>query len=350
MTRLRPAHPDRHRWTALLLLALGPVMALALAAPAHAHGKEVEVGLACRAPNPSIPLERRCEATVVFTADREPVADAQLVLHAARPGKADSGITGIQLAPDGPPGQYAATLTLPAYGTWETTVDVLSPGEGQVILSQEVLPPSGPAGPEDEARISLVAGFEARDFANILALVLHLLGSVGILAANGAVLVGGLLRDVRGTRYRRVVARLLPRVVAGSIAVLAATGAYNALYNAPTRAPGLVRPDAVGGLPFGGAYLAVFAAKMVFALALMVGTGLLARRLRHDTSWLTGQISGAAVATPPLATVHTPIALRLDGSARLAAANLIVGGAVLVAVVVVDYLHLLTHGGVITGL
>jgi hypothetical protein len=326
------------------LLTLGPVLALARAAPAHAHGKEVEVGVACRAPSPAVPLERRCEATVVFTTDGDPVTDARLVLRAVRPGKAESGIDRVELTSDDRPGQYAATFTLPAYGIWETTVDVLFPSEGQVQLDQEVLPPSNPVGPEGEARIRLVAGFEARDTANILALVFHLLGSVGILAANGAVLLGG-LTDERGTRYRRTVVRLLPRLVAGSIAVLAATGAYSARYNAPARTPGLFRPNAVSSLPFGDIYLAVFAAKIVLGVALMVGTFVLTRRLQHDTSWLAVTVSGAGGATAPVTTVRTPNARRLDGCTRLAAANLIAGGAVLVVVVVVDYLHLLTHAG-----
>lgn len=321
----------------MLVLALGPVLALARAAPADAHGKEVEIGVVCRAPDPSVPLERRCEATVVFTTDRDPVTDARLVLRAVRPGKAGAGIDGLELASGGRPGRYAVIFTLPAYGTWETTVDVLFPSEGQVQLVQEVLPPSGAVVSRTEERIRLVVGFDARDAANIGALMLHLLGGVGILAANGAVALGALLTDERGSRYRRTVLRLFTPVVAGSIALLAATGAYSARYNAPTRAPGLFGPDAIGRLPFGGAYLVVFAAKMIFAVALLAGTFLLARRLRHDTSWLAVPVSGAAVA-------------RSDGSTRLAAVNLIAGGAVLIVVVVVDYLHLLTHAGAFAGL
>lgn len=335
----------RRRWIAALLFALAS--ALVVVARADAHGKEVEFVTTCRAANPSVPLERRCEATVVFTTDRDPVTDARLTLRAERPGKNEPGIDGVEFSAGEPPGHYAATLTLPAYGTWKTTVEVLFPSEGQVQLDQEVLPPSGSAATEDETRIRLVVGFEVRDSANILALVLHLLGGVGILAANGAVLVGGLVTNERGIWYRQTIVRLFPRLVAGSIAVLAATGAYNARYNAPTRSPGLFRPGGVSDLPFGDPYLAVFAAKMVFAVVLMGGTLLLARRLRHDSAWLAAPVS---VATASVAAIRTPDVRGSGVSARLAAMNLIAGGAVLVAVVVVDYLHLLTHAGSFVGL
>ena len=100
------------------------------------------------------------------------------------------------------------------------------------------------------------------------------------------------------------------------------------------------------GLPFGRGYLVAFGAKMAFALALFIGTGLLAVRLRFAASWHVPSIAGARGRSVELIRAQAPFfAVRRDACLALAVTNLITGGALLVTAVVAGYLHLLVHAG-----
>ncbi len=313
--------------------------------PVEAHGKEVEVRLTCPAADAAEPLTRRCQALVSYTTDGDPVSDARLTLNAVRSGKGTGEISGVPLLPSGQLGRYTATLTLPAYGTWTIAAQLAAPAEGRIQIEEAILPPFGPSIPAQDARVRLVVGFGVRDALNIVMLAAHLVGTIGLFAANSAVFVAGFLR-VSDPGYRKRIAHIFPRAAGGSFIVLGASGIYNAVYNAPTRAPGLVHPGMIAGLPFGSAYLIAFAAKMVLVVVLFAGTILLAARLRHGLLWRlprasrgleTAFIHGAAgPAAPPV---------RWDVSVALAATNLLTGAALLLTAAAASYLHLLTHAG-----
>jgi len=326
--------------SALLLPAL-------FASNAGAHGKEVKITLRCSAPDASAPLERLCEATVVYAGDGEPATDAELRLSAVRPGK-DGTVSGVRLSPEGAPGDYAGSVVLPAYGNWLITVEVEKPAEGEVRLEQEVLPPSGVASPASQVEVRLVQSFDLRDVLNLVFLALHLLGAAGVLAVNGAVvLIGKFVEGPSALRLRRSVVRFFAWGAAASFAVLAMSGAYNALYNSPTRSPGLLEPGRIESLPFGDAYLLAFAVKMALAAAMLAGTALLAVRLREAPAWSVLPVAGGTrIESLPgelVQGLEAGVASRGDALPTLGALNLAVGGVILVLVLVMDYLHLLSH-------
>lgn len=341
----------------LLLVALA-ALALAgagtfysrAAAPAQAHGKEVQIDLRCAPADPAAPLDQSCEAVVTFANDAEPVSDARLTLEGVRPGKGDR-VAGETIEPTGEPGHYAGTIRLSAYGTWILSAQVEAPAEGKVDLRQEVLPPSGTASPVAQVRARLLISFNGRDIANIAALIAHLLGTLVLFAATAAVLVvGGMAQGLQGADQRKRVARWFPRLAGASLALIAASGFYNALYNSPTSQPGLLHPGDVASLPFGDAYLIAFGVKMLLAVALTLGTAMLAFRLRRSASWLVPRVAGGAQALfDEITPRHSLLAeLRKDACVLWAATNLLAGGALLIDVVVLDYLHLLSHAGALS--
>lgn len=351
-------------WRTPLLAVLAAMLLVGLsAAGAEAHGKEVTIKLSCRAPQASVPLERTCLATVVATNDGDPVTDARLTLTAARPGKSNDGVAPVGFSPEAKEGQYVANFTLPAYGTWQFSVAIEKPAEGQVTLKQEILPPSGSDSPVDQVEIQLLRGFDVRDVANIVFLGLHLVGTMVILGANASILFLAMFIDgPAGMRTRRSAVRLFPWLALTSFALLAISGAYNAAYNSPSSSPGLYAPGRVASLPFGDAYVAVFAVKMVLAVALTAGTALLAFALRRTPSWQVLPIAGGASVgqsrqTERLAdrrsrrsrAAHAETTTRSRAIAVMAAANVLAGLAILAVVLVMDYLHLLSHAQALLG-
>lgn len=341
--------------SAVLRFILGVLAALAItsalhqwtAAGAEAHGKEVQIELRCAPADPAMPLDQRCQAVVTAANDGDPVSDARLTLEAVRPEKGDHA-TGEAIRPTGEPGHYAGTIRLSAYGTWILSAQVEAPAEGKVELTQEVLPPSGTASPVAQIRARLLISFNSRDVANIAALVAHLVGSLAFFASTAAVLVVGVIaKGQRGIEQRRRIARAFPWLAGVTFALIAASGFYNAMYNSPTRQPGLLHPGDVASLPFGDAYLIAFGVKMLLAVALTLGTAMLAFRLRRSVSWLVPSVAGGAQALfDEITTRNSLLAeLRKDACVLWAATNLLAGGALLINVVVLDYLHLLSHAG-----
>ncbi len=311
---------------------------------AEAHGKDAEVRLTCPAVDLAAPLTRRCQAAVLYATDRDPLSDARLVLNAMRSGsRAGQEIASVPLLPTGQPGRYAATVTLPAYGTWAFAVQVTAPAEGHVQVEEHILPPWGQSVPAQDARARLLLRFGFRDAINIAALAVHLLGTAGLFAANGAVFAAGLLQ-VSDPQYRQRVARLFPWAAGGSFILLGASGVYNAVYNAPARSPGLLHPGTLAGLPFGSAYLIAFAAKMVLVAALFVGTSLLAARFRRGL-WRSPRAASVLVTPQEPIGAGSAQPVQREASLTLAATNLLAESAVLLTAAVAGYLHLLTHAG-----
>ncbi len=319
--------------------------------PALAHGKEVEIDLRCAPLDPRAPLDQSCEAVVTYANDGEPVTDARLRLEGVRPGKGDRA-TGDPVRPSGEPGHYTGTISLSAYGGWILTATMEAPAEGTVQLTQEVLPPSGAASPVSEARARLLISFNARDLANIAALIAHLVGTATVFSIMAGVLITGVTaHGPSGTQYRRSIAGSFPWLIGAAFVVIAGSGLYNAAYNSPTRSPGLFHPSTVADLPYGDAYVIAFAVKMVLALALLLGTTALAFQLRRRASWLMPQMSGGSEAASQELSGRPSLLAEVRGGAciSLAAFNLVIGGALMIDVIVLDYLHLLSHAGAASG-
>lgn len=341
----------RLRFAGFLFLSIGFVLAGRAALPAEAHGKEVQIELQCSAADPAAPLDQTCEALVTFVGDRDPVTDAHLTLEGTRTEKGNR-VTGSSFRPSGEPGHYTGTILLDAYGTWLISAEVEAPAEGRVEVTQDVLPPSGADSPVAQTRARLLISFNGRDVANIAALLVHLLGTLTLFAATAAVLVvGGTTLGQQRADLRRRIARSFPWVAGASFVLIAASGFYNAMYNSPTHSPGLLHPGDVLSLPFGDAYLVVFGVKMLLAIALTLGTTMLAFALRRSGLWLVPSVAGGAQAPFDDITTRDSIwaELRKDTCVLWAATNLLAGGALLFDVVLLDYLHLLSHAGAVTG-
>ncbi len=193
-------------------------------APAEAHGKEVLIELRCAPAQPATPLDQSCEALVTAANDGDPISDASLTLDAIRPAKGDH-VGGPALRPTGEAGHYQGGISLNAYGTWTITAQVQEPAEGRIDVTQEVLPPSAAASPVAEARASLLISFNARDVANIAALIAHLLGTITLFAGTAAVVIVGLVAQGRhGAQQRQRVARAFPWLAGASFGIIAADG------------------------------------------------------------------------------------------------------------------------------
>lgn len=355
---MRSRRRPRGLWPIALGAGLAALATFLMVSPAFAHGKEVTIKLSCRASQPSAPLERTCRATVVATNDGDPILDARLTLTATRPAKSDSGFEPVSFSPDTSEGEYVASFILPAYGSWEFHVEIEKPAEGKVDLRQEILPPSGSDSPASQAEVRLLRGFDLRDLANLLLLGFHLVGTMLVLGANLAiVLLATFLDGPEGTRIRRSAVRLFPWVTLASFVLLAVSGAYNAAYNSPSSSPGLYEPRRVASLPFGDAYVATFGLKMVLAGALLAGTAALAVVLKRTPSWQVAPIGGAAnvdqgrvlerlVRSRDETLKMGDAKMRERAIFLVSFANLVDGLAILVIVLVMDYLHLLSHAQV----
>lgn len=320
-------------------LAAGALVVLLLMAVSFgpgrvsAHGKEVDVRLSCAPADPQVPLAQSCEAVVTFASDGDPVKDAHLALRAVRVDRGEEVRASVQ--PSAQPGHYVGVLVLPAYGLWQISVEVSAPAEGHVELVRQVLPPAAQSGLPSQARAQLLIRFRGRDVANIIALILHLAGALLLLAAPGVVIVGGLLvsSSEAGAFWGRM-RTAFPVASVGAFALIALSGLYNAAYNAPTRAPGLFTPSVIAGLPYGRAYLVAFAMKNLLAVALAIGTFRLALMIRRA----------------PVATFDGGARpAHVDRRVRLGLVNLAIGGLLIITVIVVDYLHLLSHASVLLG-
>lgn len=316
---------------------------LVLAVPsAKAHGKEVSIGVTCSALSAARPLTKACTAVLTY-ADGDPVRDAQLRLTALRDGRSEPPVTA-SFTPLAEPGTYSAIVSYPAYGRWRMRFVLAGSDRGAAELVDEILPPVPGASSKIRARLQVVTSFGAADMRNLALRIVHMLAAVawfGLLA--GVLAVARLSSPQRRSRLLRRAAGVFPWAAGATLALLAVSGALSAAYNAPTRAPGLFSPGSVARLPFGEAYLAAFLAKMILAAGTIVGTvalGLLLRRARAAPVPVSGGAIAAADRREVALVGRTPRAL-----ARLAAANLLTGVLLLVDVVVLGYLHVISHVG-----
>lgn len=334
--------PAVGRW---LVFAGTLVVALTFIGVAQAHGREVNIGVSCLTPDPARPLSKVCTAVVAYV-DGDSVSHAKISLSASREDGDRRAFGPIRFQPASEPGVYTAAFDYPAYGKWLAKVEVTEPGEGEADLRDEVLPPlPGATGsPASAARVRIVLDFDGREFTNILIRALHLGAAAIWFAAPALVLVASLfLSGPERERVLRSLAAWFPWIAGVGFVALALTGWYSAVYNVPTRPPGLFDPELIERLPFGSAYLMAFLAKMGLTAAMVFTAGALALALRRAYGLPLRPIAGGAVAAAlPLGRVERSVVV-------LSAVNVLLGVFIFVVVVVLGYLHILTHIGGISG-
>lgn len=327
--------------------ALATAVGSALVSPtvASAHGGPVNIGVSCMTPDTARPLAKVCTAAVTY-GDGHQVTDARLSLTASREDGDRRSFGPVPFQAAGEEGVYTAAFQYPAYGKWLVEIEAVEPGSGRVELREEILPPlPGAVGSEaSEARVRIVLDFNSRELANIVVRAVHLGAATAWFAVSVLVLAASLfLSGPQRESALRSLAAWFPWVAGAAFLVLAGTGSYIAVYNVPARTPGLFDPDLLQGLPFGTAYLMVFAAKMGLTAAIVAGSGAMAIALRRGYISPLRPIAGGALAT------SLPVTRVERWVVGLSLANMALGVFVLIDVVVLGYLHILTHIGGFSG-
>ncbi len=340
----------RLRWVRagglLRAAALATAIGSALVSPAvtSAHGGPVNIGVSCMTPDTARPLAKVCTAAVTY-GDGDQVTDAQLSLTASREGGDRRSFGPIPFQAAGEEGVYTAAFQYPAYGKWLVEIEAVAPGSGRVELREEITPPlPGAIGSgASEARVRIVLDFDTRELANIVVRAVHLGAATAWFAVSALVLAASLfLNGPERERALRSLAAWFPWVAGAAFLVLAGTGSYIAVYNVPARTPGLFDPNLVQRLPYGSAYLMAFAAKMGLTAAIVAGSGAMAIVLRRGFSPLRPIAGGALATSFPVTRVERWVV-------GLSLANMALGVFVFIDVVVLGYLHILTHIGGIYG-
>lgn len=304
----------------------------------EAHGNAVNIALACVTPDPARPLIKVCTAFLKYS-DGDPVAGAQFQVTAQREGASQAALAPVIFRPLDREGAYSATLAFPAYGRWRMRFQVREPGSGEAELLDEILPPLPGAAPEVRARLQVIFTFGLADARNLAVRIIHFVASAAWFALVSLVFVLSLLLTPE-QRWRPLgrVAQVFPWAGGGSLLLIATSGMYNALYNVPTRVPGLFAPQSLAALPFGKAYLAAFFVKMGLMVAILVATTALAlmlRRVYGRPAPVGGAGDGLGVSrTDP----ERPVRM-------LAAFNVLLGLLIFANVVVLGYLHIISHVG-----
>ena len=331
------------RWLVLIAVLIAALMP---AAAAQAHGGAVSIGVSCLTPDQARPLSKVCTAVVRYV-DGYPVGAANLSLSASREDGDQRSFGPVAFRPAGEAGVYTAAFEYPAYGRWLARIEVTEPGQGEAAVREEVLPPlPGTAGSRvSEARVRIVLDFDKGELTNISMRVLHLGAAAAWFGASGLVLAASLfLNGPERERVMRSLAGWFPWVATASFLALALTGWYNAVYNVPTRPPGLFDPQLTGRLPFGSAYLMAFAVKMGLTALMVLVAGALALTLRRTISVSVRPMIAGGSAPSALPAMHSRRSVVV-----LSGLNVLLGILVFVAVVVLGYLHILTHIGGLSG-
>lgn len=325
-----------HRTPLLLAAGVALLVNLLWGGVVQAHGKAVNIALTCITPDPARPLTKVCTAFLKY-ADGDAVPDATFLVTARREGQALATLGPVQLKPLDRAGVYSGMLTFPAYGRWRMRFEVRGSGTGEAELVDEILPPLPGAAPDVRARLQVVFKFGLTDVRNLAIRIIHLLAAAAWFALVGLVLV--LSRYTAPDQRWRVLRRwtvTFPRTAAVLLLLVAASGMTNAIYNTPTRPPGVFAPKAVAGLPFGQVYLVAFSLKMGLMLAIVAATAALALALRRTygpVPIVTGAAPGSAAFRRAPDRAVTSLAIL----------NLTLGLLTFASVVVLGYLHMISH-------
>ncbi|MFQ5872878.1 MAG: FixH family protein [Dehalococcoidia bacterium] len=314
---------------------------------ALAHGKELRMEVSSFAPDPQEPLVRLYRVFVIYAGDGEPVTGARVQLTAERQGGGPP-MGPIFLEPLNEPGLYAAQLTYSMYGSWDVALKVEEQGEGEGEASFiEELVPAGPTTDIGEVRqrvLELFFRFNWWDVVAIAVRISHSLAAVVWFGLTGVILVayGFLQPALRAPLYRRLSRVFLPAATL-SLAALAASGAYTAIFSAPIKPPGVFDLDVMWRIPFGPHYLGTIAFK-----ALALGTcAILAWRMAQAlmSASLPVPAGGGTVAMKArdARTNETVAVIRDVHLFRLAVANAMIGVLLAADVALAIYLHYISH-------
>lgn len=333
-------------WRACLSLTLTAALLAGGHEAAGAHGKDLDIKVAPLTPDPEQPLVRLYVALVRYAGDGEPLDDATVIMRASRQ-EGDETNEGISFSRvQTTPGLYAAEVHYRHFGTFDIAlrVDVpLGQGEGEVNFVDHVRPvavsDARQAALELEAQrvldLQTQLGFGWwPDVANIAVRALHSLAGALYFALTGPASLaawGVIANPTRG--WLRAARRRYTPLMWISLALLLAAGLYSAWFNAPVRPPGLFNPRAVASLPYGASYLAVFMAKpVIFAVLVLAAMGI----RRNLDSW-SAALEAKQVTRAQLSVRRLRLWTLVSGA---------LGGALVVDVAALVYLHYLSHLGV----
>jgi len=321
-----------------IILTVGVAALLVVAWPGigRAHGKEANLAVTCATPDPARPLVKACTAVLRYT-DGDPVEGARLVVEATREGSSEADLPPVIFEPMAEGGVYSALIEFPAYGVWRMRFVVEEPAEGEAELREEILPPVPGSSSEIRAGLQIVFRFGLADVRNLAIRFAHVLG-MGVWLASVAVVLFAttFVSSPERPRLLERAAAAFPWAAAGGLALLSLSGILNAVYNTPTRAPGLFRPGDTVNLPFGEVYLGIFLVKMALAAAIVWGTVALSVALRR----------AARETTAPTAGPHATPFQRSEGRIRrIAAIDLGLGVLILAVVILMAYFHIISHVG-----
>ncbi len=306
----------------MVRLGMVALAVLLSSAPAQAHGKKINIDVKSSTPESSKPLTKLYRALLTYD-DGDQVTDAKLTLTASRVGENQS-INPVDFTRTNEVGVYQANVTYSAYGEWRLLFKVTAPGEGEATLDENLAPPSPAQSDSASARVVVPLAFDTRDALNIVARTVHIFSAISWFSVIWMLFVGPhlLSREAWADVLVRS-AKSLPKILGAIWILLIATGIYLAINNAPTRAPGVLAPDILVRVSWGREYLIAFIMKMLmFVGALGVGAGIgMAMRQTSD--------------------------LTAERVARLAALDLLLGLFIFADVVVIGYLHNLSHLGLL---
>jgi hypothetical protein len=142
--------------------------------------------------------------------------------------------------------------------------------------------------------------------------------------------------------FRRLSRIYWPSIAAG-IVLLASSGIYAAAYGAPIRAPGVFNLDVMWGIPYGPVYLGAILYKSVAFAVSAVVMYKMAGAMREAGNAIPAAEGASVDALPMAAAMSTSRTATSSQLFRLAAVNTALGLSLIVAVVVVMYLHNLSH-------
>jgi hypothetical protein len=291
---------------------------------AQAHGKEVILTVTSLMPDPSQRFTRLYRATVYFE-DGDPVEDAVMELTAQRQEDGQS-IGPVDFFPLGEPGLYATEVTYDRFGDWVVTVAALEPGEGTAKFTDAILPglaSSSEPGETAEGGIpeslSILFKFDWRDTLNIVFRFVHSLAGLAWFGLIGAILVAHWFMAPEA-KYRTLLhlQGLFAPISGVSLAILLGSGIYNAIWDAPIRAPGVFDLNTMLQIPFGDIYLIAFLGK-VLAYAVLTAVTLKLRKILQslpaahaESATSLGPVLALSTAGPAMVGLGTAVFLAID--------------------------------------
>ncbi len=305
----------------IVLLAFAIFAVLTSVTPAIAHGKKINIDIKASAPDAAKPLTKLYRALLTFD-DGDKVTDAKLTLTASRSAQGVS-VGPVRFDKTNEEGVYQASVTYPAYGGWTLQFKVTEPGEGEATFIENLAPPAPLQSDSSSARVSVALVFDAKDALNVGARTIHILAAISWFSIVVMLFVGA--RVVSREAWTDALARFsrsLPIILAATWGLLIVTGIYLAVNNVPNRAPGIFAPDVVLRLAFGREYLVAFLVKMLVVLgAIVVGVNI-------DFALRSSNITKERLT-------------------RLVALDVVLGLLIFADVVIIGYLHNLSHLGLL---